>query len=274
MGEDLGVRQAGGERRAHGLDVAAGSDLDQHVGGLVGGGVDQRARRGERGEHVGQGGEGADAVGDGADGHLGVVDLGLVAGALDAELVEVGIVDGDGGRRGKRGDAALGDVPRQRAALGRIGADQQGRGGAAAALAPVDEADRQLLHAGDAGCGEDRVPLAAGEQGRVVEALGAVGHDPQVGGHVVEHGRDAVLGAEVEAELHGHQDHGEDDADQGDGEAQPVVEEVAVGELGDHRHGRRRRAGLIAQARHGRVEGVGMHLHDRSSKLAFRVARR
>ena len=44
---------------------------------------------------------------DGADGHLRVVDLGGSPMLLDAELGEVGVVDGDGGRRGKVGEAAL-----------------------------------------------------------------------------------------------------------------------------------------------------------------------
>ena len=63
------------------------------------------------------------------------------------------------------------------------------------------------------------------------------GDDPQVGLGLVEHGGDAVLGAEVDAELHRHQHDREDDADQRHDQAQAIMEQIAIGELGDHRHG-------------------------------------
>ena len=74
------------------------------------------------------------------------------------------------------------------------------------------------------------------EERRIVEALGAERNDPKVGLGIVEHGGYAVFRAEVEAELHGHQHDGEHDAGERDDEAQTIVEEIAIGELGDHRH--------------------------------------
>ncbi len=78
--------------------------------------------------------------------------------------------------------------------------------------------------------------LARVEERGILEALGAVAHDPEIGVGMVDHPRDHLAEAEIEAHLHHHQHDGKDDADHGRDEAQPVMKQIARGEREIQRH--------------------------------------
>ena len=171
--------------------------------------------------------------------HAHAVDLGGVAVLRHAEIGEVGVVDGDGARRIKIAEASSDDVPRLQRAVLVVGADEQHGGGPALRLAPSGKADDELLTVGDAGGRQHRILLVADEQRRIIEALGAERHDPQVALRLVEHGGDHPLRADVQAALDGDEHDGEDDTGERDDEAETIVEEVPVGKLGRHLDGLR-----------------------------------
>ena len=91
------------------------------------------------------------------------------------------------------------------------------------------------IGADDAGRGQRHIALARADRLRLLEVLGAVGHDPQVAVGAVDHGDDHAAGAEIEAELHGNQHDGEQNPDQRHGEADAVVEQIAKGQRKGHR---------------------------------------
>ncbi len=233
--DDVGVGKAEGEPLAHLVEVGAVGELHADEGRLLGGRIRHGARVGNGSEHVRHRRERADAVRDGRHRDLHAVDLGLVAQALDAELLEIDGIDSHAGRRQDRLLAAELDVPRQRAVGQVVEADDGGGRAAAAGAPPVDEADEHLVHLADARCRQDRLLLAPDEREGVVEALGLQRHHPEVRRRSVDDGRDETLRALVHAELHRHQHDGEDDADEGHRQAQRVVEQVLVGELVHHR---------------------------------------
>jgi len=80
------------------------------------------------------------------------------------------------------------------------------------------------------GVGERHVALAGADGLRLLEVLGAVGHDPKVAIGLVDHGDDHAARAQIETELHGHQHNGEQDPDQRHHQADAVMEQVTKGQ--------------------------------------------
>ena len=178
-------------------------------------------------------------MGDRGDPYAHAVDLRGLAVLLDAEIREVGVIDGDGERGVEIAETAGDEVPRLQRAVLMIGADQQHGGGAALGLAPGGEADDELLGVGDARCRQHGILLVADQQRGIIEALGAERHDPQVALRLVEHGGDHAFRTDIQAALHGDEHDGEDDTGERHDEAQAVVEEIPVGQLGRHLDGLR-----------------------------------
>jgi hypothetical protein len=236
---DLAVLQSCSEIGAHGFLIGVGLYPHERVRGLVAGGVEQHSRLLQRGEDIGERSERADAVRDGADLHPRIVDLRRLTVLLDAEVGEVGVVDGDGERRIEIGEATLHDVPRLERSVLVIGADEENRRGAALGLAPSSEADDELLGIGDARRGKYCILLVPDEQRGIVEALGAQRHDPKVALRFIEHGGDHTLRPDVQSALDGNEHHREDDAGERNHEAQLIMKEIPVSELRRHLDGLR-----------------------------------
>ncbi len=114
--------------------------------------------------------------------HALTVDLGVGADAIDAEILEIGVIDGARQSGAERSST----VPSTRfQGLGppftQSRPDQYERLLAASGLTPGREAHDHLLDALNAGRRQRRVLLAARHQRGIVEALGADRHDPEVG---------------------------------------------------------------------------------------------
>ncbi len=75
--------------------------------------------------------ERADAVGEAGDFDPVAADLGGIADAVQAELVEIGAVDEHGVARADAGERAFDDIPGREAAILDVGADHDSEGGAA-----------------------------------------------------------------------------------------------------------------------------------------------
>ena len=234
-GQHLAVRQFGVDVVAHLLDVGAGRDLGQNICDIVGRHVDQGSRTLERREDERCHRERADALGEADDTHTRCSDLRGVADTLEAEFGQIGLVHDHRIARAKRRDVTLDDVPGRQAAVLVIGADHDHQRRAAGRLAPVGEGRDQRNGADDARRGKRHIALTGPDRLRLLEILGAVGHDPQVAVGAVDHGDDHAARAEVEAELHGNQHDRKQNPDQRHGEADAVVEQIAKGQRKGHR---------------------------------------
>ena len=69
--------------------------------------------------------------------------------------------------------------------------------------------------------------LALVQQRRVLEALRAARHDPEIGGRMIDHRRHHATEAQIEAHLDGDQNDGEDDPDDGRNEAKPIMKQIS-----------------------------------------------
>ena len=159
----------------------------------------------------------------------------VVADALDAELVEVGAVDRHRLRSLDVLPRAVDEIDRRQAAVLGVGADDDDARRAAFGLAPLGEAHDQRDHRFDARRRQRLMPLARRQQhAAVLEALGAEHGDPQIGFGGIDVGSDHVAGAEVEAELHGNEHDGKQNADQRDRETDAVMKQITKGKRQDH----------------------------------------
>jgi len=146
------------------------------------------------------------------------------------------MVDRNGIRRGQRLDTPLDHIPGLEAARAEVRADHENRRRGTARRAPIGETNHHRNRLGDTAHGERAAALPGVQKRRVLEALGSGRHDPQIGRGVVDHGRDHLPEAQVQAHLHHHQNDGEDDADHRGDETEPVVEQIAKCEREDERH--------------------------------------
>ena len=145
--------------------------------------------------------------------HPAIGNLRGVADAIDAKLVEIGLVDGDGLGSFDVLPGALNEVPGFEAAILRVAADDDDARRAARGLAPLGEFHDQRNDRLDARRRQRLVALARGQQhAAVLEALGAVEGDPKIGLRMIDVGRDDLARPQIEAELHRDQHDGEQDA--------------------------------------------------------------
>ncbi len=236
--QDLDVAKARRQVAAHLLDVGAGCGAHQEIGRLGRRRAGVRARPVDVHEHIGRGGERADAVRHRRHPHRLLADFRPRPDPRDTEPLEIGPVDRDRVRRRQRLDPALHHVPGIEPTRAQIRADHEHRRRRAARRAPVGKADHHRDRLGDARDRQRAAALPGVEQRGVLEALGALRHDPEIGRGVVDHGGDHLPEAEIEPHLHRHQHDGEYDADHGRDQAQPVVEQVSERKREDQRHQR------------------------------------
>jgi hypothetical protein len=67
----------------------------------------------------------------------------------------------------------------------------------------------------------------AGKKRQILEVFRSAGNDPEVGGGVIDHGRDHAAEAEVKAHLHHHQDHRKNDTHERRDKAKTILEEIS-----------------------------------------------
>ncbi len=190
------------------------------------------------GENVRRGGERADAVGHSGDVHGMTSCRGYwpcVPRPRAPKPLIIGGVDRDGAGLGQSLGGAGDHVPgpqvvgwrseptRNTGVISPLGSRQSGK------------SDHQRRRRGDAGNGQGLLLLVA-EQGWILEAFGALAHDPQIGVGVIDHCRHHAAEAEIEAHLHHDQHDRKHDADRRGGKAKAVLEQVARGEREIQRH--------------------------------------
>ena len=183
-----------------------------------------------RGEHIRALRKRTQTVSETNHPHTPAVQLQRVAHSLHAKLFRVQLVDDDRIVLLQIGDIAFNQIPRRTLARCQVETDHADTFGTTAGFLPETELRHQLVDAGHTRHRERFVTTALVEAAGDVDVGRAQRCHPQIRTGVFDQARCGARETNQQAKLHAHQQHGKNNANQGDHEARAIVGKVAPGQ--------------------------------------------